>query len=302
MSPARRREAVNHVQETCEVSQRRACHTLGQPLSTQRYQPTTKSDESSLVARILELVAEFPRYGYRRVTRLLRAEGWRVNAKRVYRLWRAEGLKVPQKTKKKRRLGSSEGSITRLKAERKDHVWSVDFIFDRTANGRPLKMLVVVDDFTRECLALEVARRFTADDFVELLTDLFAIRGVPSFVRSDNGPEFTSRRVRGFLSLIDVGASYIEPGSPWQNGFVESFNSRFRDECLNVEEFTTVQEAQSIIERWRDTYNHRRPHGSLGGLTPAAFAARCVASTPVAAQLPSKLRSDDESITQPVPS
>ena len=292
MSPARRREAVNHVQQTCGVSQRRACQTLGQPLSTQRYQPTTKSDEPSLMTRILELVAKFPRYGYRRVTRLLRSEGWRINAKRVYRLWRAEGLKVPQKPKKKRRLGSSEGSITRRKAERMNHVWSVDFIFDRTTNGRPLKILVVVDDFTRECLALKVGRRFTADDFVMLLTDLFAIRGVPAFIRSDNGPEFVSRRVREFLSRIDVGTSYIEPGSPWQNGFVESFNSRFRDECLNLEEFSTVQEAKEIIERWRDTYNHRRPHSSLGSLTPAAFAARWAASTPVAAQLTSKRPSD----------
>lgn len=232
-------------------------------------------DEPSLLKRILELVAEFPRFGYRRITCLLRDEGWHVNAKRVYRLWRQEGLRVPQKTRKRRRLGSGDGGIVRRKAERKDHVWSVDFIFDRTTNGRSLKMLVVVDEFTRECIAFEVNRKLTSDHFVEVLSDLFAIRGVPAFIRSDNGPEFIARRVRRFLEAIDVGTSYIEPGSPWQNGFVESFNSRFRDECLNCEEFTTVHEARVVIEQWRQTYNHRRPHGSLDGLTPAAFASRC---------------------------
>ncbi len=257
-----------------------------------------KDDEPSLIKRILELVAEFPRFGYRRITRLLRSEGWQVNAKRIYRLWRQEGLKVPQKTTKRKRLGTSEGGIVRRKAERKDHVWSVDFIFDRTTNGRSLKMLVIVDEFTRECIALEVGRKLTSDDFIDVLVDLFAIRGVPSFIRSDNGPEFIARRVRQFLDSIDVGTSYIEPGSPWQNGYVESFNSRFRDECLNCEEFTTVQEARVIIEHWRQSYNHRRPHSSLGGLTPAAFASRCAALTPVAALLTSKRHSDIEPITQ----
>ena len=149
-------------------------------------------DEPQLIKRILELVAEFPRYGYRQITRLLRGEGWHVNAKRIYRLWRQEGLKVPQKKVKRRRLGSDAGGIVRRKAEHKDHVWSVDFIFDRTATGRPLKMLVVIDEYTRECLALEVGRKFTGDEFVETLTDLFAIRGVPQFIRSDNGPESVS--------------------------------------------------------------------------------------------------------------
>lgn len=271
-------------------------------MSTQRYERSKKDDEPSLIARILELVAEFPRFGYRRITQLLRAEGWRVNAKRIYRLWRQEGLKVPRKTRKRTRLGSAVGGIVRRKAEHTNHVWSVDFIFDRTTNGRPLKMLVVIDEYTRECLALEVGRRFTSDQFIEVLTRLFAVRGVPSFIRSDNGPEFISRRVRKFLEVIDVGTSYIEPGSPWQNGYVESFNSRFRDECLACEEFTSVQEARSIIEHWMQTYNHRRPHGSLGGLSPAAFATRCSASTPVAALLTSKRNNEPETIPQPVPS
>ncbi len=284
------------------MSQRRACRTLDQSLSTQRYRPAAKEDEPSLIKRILELVLEFPRFGYRRITRLLRNEGWKVNAKRVYRVWRQEGLKVPKKTVKRRRLGSADGGIVRRKAESQDHVWSVDFIFDRTINGRSLKMLVVIDEFTRECLALEVGRKFTGENLVEVLIDLFAIRGVPKFIRSDNGPEFVSRRVRDFLESIDVGTSYIEPGSPWQNGFVESFNSRFRDECLNCEEFATVQEARVVIEHWRQTYNHRRPHGSLDGLTPAAFASRCAPSTPVAALLTANRHPEPEPITQPIPS
>ena len=284
------------------MSQRRACHTLNQPLATQRYQPVLNEDEPILIRRMLELVAEFPRYGYRRITRLLRADNWRVNARRVYRLWRQEGLKVPKKTVKRKRLGSSVGGIIRRKAEHRNHVWSVDFIFDRTANGRSLKTLVVIDEYTRECLALKVGRRFTSDHFIELLAELMAIRGVPKFIRSDNGPEFISGRVRQFLEKIDVGTSYIEPGSPWQNGYVESFNSRFRDECLACEVFTNVNEARAVIEHWRQTYNHRRPHGSLGGLTPAEFASRCAASATVAA-LPSLQRHNNaDLLTQSVPS
>ena len=255
-----------------------------------------------LLVRILELVAEFPRFGYRQITRLLRSEGWQVNAKRIYRLWRQEGLKVPKKPVKRRRLGSAHGGIVRRKAEHRNHVWSVDFIFDRTTNGRSLKMLVVIDEFTRECIALEVGRKFTGDHFVDVLADLFAIRGVPKFIRSDNGPEFISHRVRGFLANIDVGACFIEPGSPWQNGYVESFNARLRDECLNCEEFTTVPEARAVIEHWRQNYNDRRPHSSLDGLTPAAYAAHCDASTPVAAQLTSKHHNEPVPIPQPVPS
>ena len=261
-----------------------------------------KEDEPALISRILELVAEFPRFGYRQITRLLQNDGWHVNAKRIYRLWRQEGLKVPKKAVKRRRLGSADGGIIRHQAEHKDHVWSVDFIFDRTLNGRSLKTLVVIDEYTRECIALEVGRKFTGDHFVEVLADLFAIRGVPKFIRSDNGPEFISRRVRDFLAAIDVGTCFIEPGSPWQNGYVESFNARLRDECLNCEEFTTVQEARVVIEHWRQSYNHRRPHSSLEGLTPAAFAARCVDSTPVAARLTSNPHNEAESIPQSLPS
>ena len=231
-----------------------------------------KKDEPALLARILELVAEFPRFGYRQITRLLQSEGWQVNAKRVYRLWRQEGLKVPKKTVKRRRLGSSEGGIIRRKAEHKDHVWSVDFIFDRTINGRSLKMLVIIDEYTRECISLEVGRKFTGDHFVETLADLFAIRGVPKFIRSDNGPEFIARDVQDWLKEMGIATLYIEPGSPWQNGHVESFHNRLRDECLNQKLFLSVTEARVVIEEWRRFYNRVHPHSRLGFQSPDQFA------------------------------
>lgn len=262
------------------MSERRACAVLGQPRSTQRYEAKTKGDEPLLLARILDLVREFPRYGYRQITRLLRNEGWQVNFKRVYRLWRKEGLKVPQKKRKRRRLGDSRGGIIHRKAERMNQVWSLDFIFDRTVNGRPLKILSIIDEYTRECIALEVNRRIASEDVIGVLVELFAIRGVPEFIRSDNGPEFIAKSLRMFLERVDVGTSYIEPGSPWENGFVESFHSRLRDECLACEEFTTLNEAISVITAWRMMYNQRRPHSSLGGKTPAAFASQCAPSVP----------------------
>lgn len=214
---------------------------------------------------------------------------------------------MPQKKRKKRRLGDVTGGVARRQAEHKDHVWSVDFIFDRTANERALKILSVIDEYTRECLALEVGRKLTSEQLIEVLTELFGIRGVPRFLRSDNGPEFISRRLRSFLEKLSIGTSYIEPGSPWQNGDVESFHSRFRDECLALEEFDTVGEALEVIGRWRQGDNHRRPHGSLGGLTPAEFSSRCVTSVPeqtsaapqpaLALQQPTA-----EPLTQPLPS
>ncbi len=262
-----------------------------------------KEDESPLIKRILQLMAEYPRFGYRRIMYLLRSAGWRVNVKRVYRPWRQEGLEIPKKTIKRRRLGSSEEGIVRRRAEHKDHVWSVDFICDRTTNGCSLKMLVIIDEFTRECITLEVSRKLSSDDFIDVLVDLFAMRGVPKFIWSDNnGPEFIARRVRGFLESIEVGTSCIEPGSPWQNGYVESFNSNFRDECLNCEEFTNMQEERVIIKEWRQSYNHCRPHGSLDGLTTAAFASRSATLTAVAALPTLKRHSKPEPITRPIPS
>ena len=265
--------------QTCGVSERRACRVISQARSSQRYQRRVKDDEPRLVARILELVGEFPRYGYRMITRVLRQEGWTVNFKRIYRLWKREGLKVSMKKRKKRRLGTVDGGISRRRAQRPNHVWSIDFIFDRTENGRSLKILSVIDEFTRECIALEVHRRFRGEDVVFLMRDLFVTRGVPEYIRSDNGPEFISQSLRSFLDVIDVGSSYIEPGSPWQNGFIESFHSRFRDECLACELFWALDEARQVITRWKDTYNHRRPHSSLGGQTPSDFARQFSASS-----------------------
>ena len=228
---------------------------------------------------------------------MLRQEGWTINFKRVYRIWRQEGLKVSQKKSKRRRLGSSIGGLNRLRADGINHVWSIDFVFDRTENGKPLKILTLIDEYTRECLALEVDRKFTGDDLIDLLVKLFTARGVPQFIRSDNGPEFVSRTVRKFLDRLDVSTAFIKPGSPWENGYVESFNSRLRDECLACELFDNLKEAQHVIAQWRHHYNEVRPHSSLDGLTPAEFAKQCVlcsSSTDGDAPIPSAVASDLE--------
>jgi transposase InsO family protein len=226
-------------------------------------------DEAPLTEQITELAAAYGRYGYRRVTALLRADGWRVNHKRVERIWRREGLKVPKRQPKRSRLWLSDGSCVRMRAQYPNHVWSYDFVLDRTHDGRPLRMLTVVDEYTRECLAIDVARGLKAEDVLERLADLFVNRGTPAFIRSDNGPEFTARRVREWLACVGVGTLYIEPGSPWENGYVESFNGKLRDEFLNREIFYTLREAKVLIEGWRCEYNHRRPHSALGYRPPA---------------------------------
>jgi putative transposase len=264
---------VVFVQRQLRVSERRACRALDQPRATQRYCPVPKDDEQCLESRLSELVRAHPRYGYRRMTALLRREGWRINRKRVYRVWRRQGLRVPQKIRKKRRLGHSGNSCVRLRPEHKDHVWTWDFVFDRTSNGRALKWFSLVDEYTRECLALEVNRRLTSREVIDVLADLFVVRRVPRHIRSDNGPEFIALAIRRWLERTDVKALYIEPGAPWENGYGESFQSRLRDELLNVEEFATVAEAQTLAASWRADYNHRRPHSSLGYQTPAEFAA-----------------------------
>lgn len=261
------------MQQRLGISQRRACRVLGQPRPTQRYQPRRRDDEGKLIQRILELVRRHPRYGYRRIGQLLVGEGWRVNRKRIWRLWRQQGLKVPQKRRKKRRLGHSANGIMRRRAEHKDHVWTWDFIFDCTSNGRSLKWLSLIDEFTRECLALEVGRRITAQDVVDVLIGLMHQRGVPRHIRSDNGPEFIAIAIGTWLKRSGVTALYVAPGSPWENGYAESFHARLRDELLAVEVFDSVAEAQMLALRWRQEYNHARPHSSLGYRTPAAFAA-----------------------------
>jgi putative transposase len=240
-------------------------------------------EESRLIGEMLVLVGKHPRYGYRMIWAMLRQQGWRVNRKRIYRLWVQEGLKVPKRQRKKRRLGCSENSCVRRKAEHKDHVWTWDFIHDRTANGRPLKWLSIVDEYTRECLALEVDRSITAEKVIDVLVELFRIRGVPKHIRSDNGPEFIAKAIQRWLSFAGVETLYVEPGAPWENGYVESFHSRLRDELINREEFTSLGEARYLTDAWRLEYNHRRPHSSLGYQTPAEFAAGCAAATSVRA-------------------
>jgi transposase InsO family protein len=229
---------------------------------------------------MLELVRERPRFGYRRIAALLRGEGWRASSTRVYRLWRREGLKVPTKKRKRRSLRRSANACSRRRAEHKDHVWCWDFVFDRTTNGSPLKWLSIVDEHTRECLALKVDRGITSEDVIDTLAELFAMRGVPRCIRSDNGPEFIAKAIQRWLGQVDVETLYIEPGSPWENGFAESFHSRLRDEFLALEVFESLAAARKLAAAWRDDYNHHRPHGSLGYVTPAVFAARCTASAP----------------------
>ena len=264
-----------------EVSERRACRVLNQPRSTQRREPYVPDDEPELVKRMIELATQYGRYGYRRITALLRAEGWRVNHKRVERLWRREGLKVPQKQPKRGRLWLNDGSCVRLRPEHKDHVWSYDFIAARTRDGRPIRMLTLMDEYTRECLSIDVARRFKSDDVLARLTELFIRRGIPGHIRSDNGPEFTAKAVRGWLGRLEVGTLYIEPGSPWENGYIESFNGKLRDELLNGEIFDTLLEAKVLLERWRQDYNQRRPHSSLGYRPPAPEAIRPLLLAPL---------------------
>jgi putative transposase len=214
-----------------------------------------RDDEAALTDGIVRLAKQHGRYGYRRIREMLIAEGWRVSVKRVYRIWRREGLKVPKKQPKRGRLWLNDGSCIRLRPERPNHVWSYDFVQDRTEDKRPFRMLTVIDEYTRRCLAIVVARRLRSDDVLHCLTDLMSRNGPPEHIRSDNGPEFVAKRVRGWLGRIGVKTLYIEPGSPWENGYCESFNSKLRDELLEGEQFSTIYEAQVLIERWRRHYN-----------------------------------------------
>jgi len=251
------------------VSERRACQVLGQVRSTQRREHPPPSDEPKLVRRMVELATEYGRYGYRRVAAMLNSEGWRVNHKRVERLWRLEGLKVPGRQPKRGRLWLTDGSCVRLRPAFKGHVWSYDFVAARTRDGRAFRLLVIIDEYSRECLAIYVARRITSDDVLGVLAQLFVGKGTPCYLRSDNGTEFTAKAVREWLTRVGVKTLYIEPGSPWENGYVESFNGKLRDELLNPEIFDTLLEAKVLVERWRRHYNAVRPHSSLGYRPPA---------------------------------
>ena len=260
------------------------CRTLGQHRSTQRRVPTGRDDEEKLTADIVELARRYGRYGYRKVAELLRAQaGWVVNDKRVERIWRREGLKVPQRQPKRGRLWLADGSCVRLRAERPNHVWSYDFVEDRTHEGRKYRMLNVIDEYTHECLAIRIDRRLKSIDVIDVLSALFILRGVPEYIRSDNGPEFVAKAVQEWIAAVGAKTAYITPGSPWENGFIESFNARLRDELLDGEIFYSLAEAKIVIESWRRHYNTVRPHGSLGYKPPApevfvpAIAARAAA-------------------------
>ena len=260
---------MDHVIAKYGVSERLACRVLGQPRSTQRKIPKLPEDEAALTADIIALATQYGRYGYRRITALLRDAGWRVNKKRVERIWRREGLKVPQKQPKKGRLWLNDGSCIRLRPEYPNHVWSYDFVEDRTHDGRKFRMLNIIDEFTRECLAIRVNRKLKAVDVIDVLSDLFILRGIPGHIRSDNGSEFVAQAVREWITAVGAKTAYIEPGSPWENGYCESFNSKLRDELLKGEIFYTLNEAKVIIENWRRHYNTVRPHSSLGYRPPA---------------------------------
>ena len=245
------------------------CRVIGQPRSTQRYRRVGADDEAALTEAIVRLASEYGRYGYRRVTALLRGEGWQVNHKRVERIWRREGLKVPVKQPKRGRLWLNDGSCIRLRPSWPNHVWAYDFVMARTHDGRTFRMLTIIDEWTRECLAIDVARHLRSDDVLYRLAALFVDRGPPNHIRSDNGSEFTAKAVRDWLARVGVTTLYIAPGSPWENGYNESFNGKLGDELLDGEIFYSLKEAQVLIERWRHHYNTVRPHSALGYTPPA---------------------------------
>ncbi len=257
------------LQQRFAVSERVACRVVGQPRGTQRYAALLRSDEDALTRDIVTLASQYGRYGYRRITALLNDDGWRVGKDRVQRIWRREGLKVPKKQPPRGRLWLADGSCLRLRPEYPNHVWSYDFVSARTHDGRTVRLLTLIDEYTRRCLAINVARRQNSFTVIEQLAEVMIQHGVPTHIRSDNGAEFTSKPIREWLQRIGAKTLYIEPGSPWENGYCESFNGKLRDELLNGEIFYSLKEAQVVIEQWRLHYNQRRPHSALGYRPPA---------------------------------
>ena len=255
------------------ISERRACKAVGQARSTQRLVSSKQERDRALTERMRELAGENPAYGYRFIWALLRREGLKVNRKRVHRLWKAAGLKVVRPKAEREQTGSGENACSVFRPEYPNHVWTYDFTFDATSDGRKLKLLVVVDEFTRLCLRIEVGRSMTAKTVVRTLAELVQIHGEPGAIRSDNGSEFTAGVVRNWMAASRIETRYIEPGSPWENGFAESFNSRLKAEFLDREVFGSLMEAQVMTEKHRLKHNHHRPHSSLGYKTPAEFAA-----------------------------
>lgn len=251
------------------ISERKACLALGVYRSSIRKIPKKSQDEEALTRDILRLACQYGRYGYRRITALLHREGWRVNHKRVERIWREQGLKVPQKQPKRKRLYLNDGSCIRLRPLYPNHVWSYDFVADRLSNGKKIRMLTVIDEYTRKCLTIRVDYQLNSDDVLDVISTLFLTEGLPEYIRSDNGSEFTAHVLQNWLKELGVKTAYIEPGSPWENGFNERFNGSLRDECLNLEYFHTLSEARVIIGQWVNEYNHIRPHSSLNYRPPS---------------------------------
>ena len=263
---------VEHAEQEYGMSERHACRLLGQWRGTQRYEPIQRSDEDVLTRAIIALATQYGRYGYRRITALLQGAGWQVGKDRVQRIWRREGLRVPQKQRPRGRLWLNDGSCVRLRPERANHVWSYDFVSAMTHDGRSLRLLTLIDEYTRECLAIRVARRMGSQEVIDTLAEVMLWRGIPEHIRSDNGPEFVAGELRKWLARLGTGTLYIEPGSPWENGYCESFNGKLRDECLNGEIFYSLKEAQVVIKQWRVQYNTLRPHSALGYRPPAPAA------------------------------
>lgn len=268
------------LQSRFEVSERRACQVIGLARSTVQYEPAERTnEEKELVSQIRKFALEHPRYGYRRIWVLLKEQGWQINKKKVRRLWREEGLKVPAKQLKKRRIkvadaDKGKNSCHIYKPERKNHVWSYDFLTDQTADFKQLRFLNIIDEFTRENLTIQVGRQIKAKDVIDTLATIIKERGAPEYIRSDNGPEFIAKKVQNWLSQIGTTTLYIDPGEPWQNGYIEAFNARFRDEHLDQEIFFTLKEAQVLANQWAHHYNQYRPHSSLNNLPPARYAER----------------------------
>jgi transposase InsO family protein len=256
------------------VSERRACQVVGQLRGTQRYVPAPQTEREKLRERIVQLATQYGRYGYKTITDMLRLEGWEVGKDRVYSIWREEGLKVPHKQPKRGRLWLADGSCIRLRPHYKNHVWSYDFVSEKTHDGRPFRILNIIDEYTRECLATYVARRIRSQDVIFVLADLFIEHGVPQHIRSDNGPEFIAKKLRKWFKDLQVEPVFIEPGSPWENGYCESFNGKMRYQLLDGEIFYSLLEARVVIEAWMRHYNEVRPHSSLGGRPPLAPEAR----------------------------
>jgi putative transposase len=290
MTAARRRLIARELREQFHVSERRVCRALDLDRSGLRYAPVLRDEQAALARRIEELAGAHPRFGYRRIWALLDREGWTVNKKAVCRLYRELGLKVavPRADPKPRRAHGQDKNACHLRPSRgKDDVWTWDFIFDRTSDGRSLKWLSIIDEYNRECLALEARRGMIAEDIRTILAEVAARRdGPPCRMRSDNGPEFAAEVVRSWLEGSDSGALYVAPGSPWQNGYAESFHSKVRDEFLNLEEFESEPQARALGALWKEEYNTERPHSSLGYKTPAEFSATCERYVPIDEDLP----------------